>query len=450
MIAPFRVAAAGVLAMACTSPAQELAPKPRPGDFGLLVPDGPSQPGDGRRVVVKDASDNLVVGQVHIEVGGRYIVLLPNGRLISVPHAEATITDRPFEPATKEQLAEELKGLFQGFKTRSTRRYVYVYNASEPFYKATSTILETMYPALYEYCRRQKLPVKDPQTPLVVVMFRTEEEFDKFRSMPGGVVAYYNIVTNHVVMFEQSRLGEIAPELAVKQAISTIAHEGVHQILHNIGVQQRLSNWPTWLSEGLPEYFAPTQTDKGVRWKGIGVVNDLRQYSLQRMLEQGRSEPAGKLVEQTVQAQQLTSDGYAMAWALTHYLANRQQAAFFDYLREVSSLQPLDGERDDNLSLFQQHFGDDLAELEVNLLKHLAKLPYVDPIANQTHYVAMLNTGLRRSVMISTSPAAVRRWQEEQSGQIPPSDRGRARWQLQALPSKAAAESFANSWLSGR
>ena len=157
-------------------------------------------------------------------------------------------------------------------------------------------------------------------------MFRTQAEFDEFRRMPPGVAAYYNGVSNHVVMYEQSRLAEIAPDLAVKQSISTIAHEGVHQILHNIGVQQRLSDWPMWIGEGLPEYFAPTQVDKGVRWKGVGLVNDLRQYSLQQLLKEPQAtQTPGALVEKTVQAEQLDSDGYALSWALVHYLARHSK-----------------------------------------------------------------------------------------------------------------------------
>ena len=150
--------------------AQTPAPKARPEDLGLIVPSGEPQPGAGRRALVKDEEGKAVVGRVFAEVANRYLMLLPSGRLSSVPTIEATLTERPFEPATKEQLIAALtKEQFKGFKTRSTRRYIYIYNSSEPFYKATSTILETMYPALYEYCRRQKLPVDEPETPLVAI-----------------------------------------------------------------------------------------------------------------------------------------------------------------------------------------------------------------------------------------------------------------------------------------
>ena len=106
--------------------------------------------------------------------------------------------------------------------------------------------------------------------------------------MPAGVVAYYSNVSNHVVMYERGKLNQMLPLLADQQAAATIAHEGIHQILHSIGVQQRLAHWPIWISEGLAEYFAPTSTDERSRWKRVGKVNDMRMFELDRYLKHPR------------------------------------------------------------------------------------------------------------------------------------------------------------------
>ena len=226
----------------------------------MRLPQALPQPGGDRRVVVPVDGGEPTVGTVYLEVGNHFVVLLPSGQLIALPAAAATATDRPFEPLDQRQLARQLTTeRFLNFETDTTKHYLFVYNCSEGFRKATSTILETMYPALVSYCRRLKLPHDDPPFPLVVVIFRTQKEFENYRKMPPGLLAYYNVLSNQIVMFEQSELAEVLPELAFKQSISTIAHEGVHQILHNLGVQQRLSRWPAWFSEGLAEYFAPTK-----------------------------------------------------------------------------------------------------------------------------------------------------------------------------------------------
>lgn len=421
--------------------AEEPFPQANPEDLGLVLPrNAEPKPGGDRRALVRNLAGETVVARVHVEVGDRFVMLMPNGRLLSVPQREATLTDRPFEPATKDDLLKELMDKnFTGFKSRSTKRYLYVYNTSEDFYQATSRILETMYPALFAYCKRQKIDVHDPEMPLVVLMFKTQEQFDKYREMPDGVVAYYNGVTNQVVMYEQSRLAEVAPDLAVKQSISTIAHEGVHQVLHNIGVQQRLSRWPMWISEGLPEFFAPTDTGRRVRWKGVGLVNDLRLHEIVKVAPQiSAANEDGKVVEATVQAENLTSLGYAFSWALVHYLAKFQQDEFFDYLREVSQTGPL--EKTESVDLFTKHFGSEYTQLEAGLSKHLKSLPYVDPIANQTHYVVMADFGLRRAVVVTTSPSSIREFQQQAGG---------AQIAIQAFPNKATAERFANVWLNG-
>lgn len=418
------------------------APQANPADFGLELPNQPPQKPGVDRVVVKNSQNDLVVAKTVVEVGDRLVVMLPDGRLHALPQHEATPTDRRFEPVSMEQLAGAITaGGFAGFKTRNTRHYVFIYNTSELFYQGTSRILETLKPGVLAYCRKQKLKVHDPEVPLAVIMFRTQDEFNKFHAMPEGVIAYYNGVTNYVVLYEQSRLLEIAPELAVKQSISTIAHEGVHQILHNIGVQQRLSHWPIWISEGLPEYFAPTTVGDRIRWKGVGKPNDLRMKELEDYLKQG----AGKndLLQPTVEAEGLTSTGYAAAWSLTHFLAGRRRAKFFAYLSDVSQRGPLeDFTPRQNIELFTKHFGDEYPALDGELVQHLMKLPYEDPILNQTHYVVMMEAGARRGYALTTSPTAIVQWQDEQSAKAPG-----AIFLIQAFPNADTAKIFAKSWL---
>jgi hypothetical protein len=431
------------------------APKTDPADLGLIIPDDAEvKSADGRRVLVPGGTGEPIVAKVHVEVGDRLVVMMPDGRLKSLPTLEATATDRAFVPATMQQIAKELtESRFRGFKTRTTKRYLYVYNTSQPFYEATSRILETMYPALFANLKRRKFPVYEPEVPLVVLMFRTQAEFHKYEQMPEEVAAYYNTVSNHVVMFEQSELVEIAPELAVKQAISTIAHEGVHQILHNIGVQHRLADWPMWISEGLPEYLSPTSVEKGIRWKGVGLTNDLRMKSLDEYLKAGGTATSGKSLRETVTAPNLTALGYAWAWALTHYLAERKQEAFFTYLAEVSRTGPLEERSEsEQTELFARHFGDDFPAMEGALVGHLKKLPYADPIANQTHYVTMLQITreavIERRVEVTTSRVGVQQWQQQQRAAL--ARQSGLQFSVRVFPNRAAAASFADAWVHGR
>jgi len=137
-----------------------------------------------------------------------------------------------------------------------------------------------------------------------------------------------------------------------------------------------------WISEGLPEFFSPTDITSDVRWKGVGTVNDLRMAELEQYIKDGQGKvEAGNTIRQTIRANSLTSTGYASAWALTHFLSQKRPANFPAFLQEVSQREPLaQHERDVDEALFVKHFGDDYSGLESLELKHLQGLPYVNPL----------------------------------------------------------------------
>jgi hypothetical protein len=435
-----------------------------PSQFGLDIPRGTLVHGNGRRVVTHDDQAEKVVGKIHAEIGDRRVVFLPDGRLVVRTAAEAPDSERPFEAMTKEALiarltAEQLKG----FKVKQTRNFIYVYNSGELFATATSRILETMYPGLVAYAETAGIPTRPPEVPLVVIMFRTEQEYQNYRRMPPGIVAYYNILDNRVAMYEETQIGKIKPELGIQQSISVIAHEGGHQILANIGVQQRLSRWPQWISEGVAEYFAPTTTDRSFRWKGVGQVNDMRMFELENFIKARSSETVdGKMVQDTVTAAGLTSTGYASAWALTHYLAKTNREAFNGYLRELSKLKPFEGETNvtppgiiaENRALFATHFGDDLGNIEKRLVLHLKKLPYNDPFAEYPHFVSTvistLNNKQVRDANVFHTPELAVRWSQEAMAKMPADQKATARAAIRPFANRPLAEQYARAFLSGR
>lgn len=430
---------------------------------GLRLPPGPVTPGGGRCVLTVDDRGSSVVGKLWGVVGEQRVVMLPDGQLVQRPAAQTQNTERPFEPMAKAAVADQLRAaLLPGFQSKETRHYLHLYNCSESFAEAASRILETMFRGVVAYAQTQAIEVAPPQWPLVVIILRTAAEFQKLRPMPEDTVAYYDMLTNRVVLYEESQLWRIQPDLAVQQAIATIAHEGAHQILHNIGVQQRLSVWPMWLNEGLAEFLAPTTTDRQLKWKGAGQVNDLRMFELEQWLKNRTADEAdGQLVAQTVGAVQLTSTGYAAAWALTHYLAKNHRAAFHEFVRQTSRLQPWEGPGrivppgvlPDNVRRFKECFGEDLAEIERRLFLHLRQLPYADPLADWPHFVVVVSvpagTRPRREANVFHVPEQADRWRREIVARTPEADRPGVQTSIHPFPNRILAESFARQWLQG-
>ena len=426
-----------------------LQPPPTPGVFDsqLRITPGPLHEPSDQRLAVRDADGNRVISRYHIGVGETRILQMPDGRLRAYEQSEVQPTDEAFVPLSNDELRDrylaepQLQAL--GFKAIQSRRFLFLYNSSDRFIGATRSILESMFPAVVKYFGRSSLRPTPPEHPLVVLAFATEEQYQEFKQMPEGVVAYYDTLGNQVVMYEQSTLSQNAPEIAIKNAISTIAHEGVHQMLHNIGVQRRLSRWPMWLSEGLPEYFAPTEVSRRAKWSGLGAVNELRMFEIQKDLYPDRPEGprpgmsiqsqvdammrqapravpiarrlgGGQILQQLVRAEQLESIDYAYSWGLIHMLARRHRDELFDCIAEASAAVPLQQFSEKTPpaepgSLFEKHFGNDYAKLEVELFTHLKSLPYTDPSENQTHYVVVAGS----KVLMTTSPAAVQEMKRE-------------------------------------
>ncbi|MEK6233830.1 MAG: DUF1570 domain-containing protein, partial [Planctomycetales bacterium] len=158
----------------------------------------------------------------------------------------------------------------------------------------------------------------------------------------------------------------------------------------------------------------------------------------------------GETLRLTVESPSLNVTGYAAAWAMTHFMAKTKEKEFFAYLRTMSARTPfadreltaLTGAKPDNLKQFRDQFGEDLGKLEAGMIKHLKRLPYVDPVINQTYYVLKLYVrtggGGKILTVMTTSPARIGPLRQQmllQSGGNP----AQARFLVKAYPNRNAA-----------
>ena len=102
--------------------------------------------------------------------------------------------------------------------------------------------------------------------------------------------------------------------------------------------------------EGLAEYCStPASSRKGGKptWDGLGMINGLHMATIRELEDpfsvaisgddaQSKAlvrEPGKPLVECLVRKTHLTPTEYALAWAMTHYLAFKRQDDFVAYLK---------------------------------------------------------------------------------------------------------------------
>jgi hypothetical protein len=450
--APPRIGASAVTVPPAPAPVPAEAPAPR---ISLL----PFDDAAPRRMRVQSESGRVVVARVHGTLGDRVSVLMPDGQLGVTEHP--VYTDEPFRPATADEMEQELlAGSFAGFRAHRTDHYLVLYQSTPTFAEASARLLEGLYRGLTKAFGEREIPVHEPEFPMVAVIFRTEREFRAHKKVDPEVQAYYEIFTNRIYLYQGSEREEKAPEIAAMRKPQTVAHEGTHQILQNVGVHPRLSAWPPWLVEGLAEYCASGVTTKrgGVAWRGLGVVNALHMATI-RDLEDPEAlhvmgdnrtrigrDPRQSLVEYLVTRTDLTPTDYALAWALTHYLALKRGNDFVAFLQTMSRMPPLlHVTPAEHLAAFRTAFGTDLVQLDRAVGHYLSKVKWSDPLP---YYAVMfeqrLRTGMvKRGAIVSQSTSMIRQWLET----VTVSDGAAPSWNLLPHPTRARALLTAEQWM---
>ncbi|MFN0055135.1 MAG: DUF1570 domain-containing protein [Planctomycetales bacterium] len=123
--------------------------------------------------------------------------------------------------------------------------------------------------------------------------------------------------------------------------ITVVSHEAVHQMAGNTGLLPRHVEIPSWVHEGLATYF---EAPGNATWAGIGAVNEER-LDFYKMVEKHRSLSnidfiIGDEVFDRARSLGATLNGYAQAWALTHFLLETRLKDFVAYYRILGELPP--------------------------------------------------------------------------------------------------------------
>ncbi|QGJ72411.1 Hypothetical protein PBC10988_41320 [Planctomycetales bacterium 10988] len=416
----------------------------------------------GHSVEVRNEWGDRVIAKSYALIGERLVVLLPTGELSVVDPKDVRLTSTPFRPASRREILDELQQYdrFKRWKFAQSKNHLFLYHCSGNFVAKVAKILETIHMGVSEHLVRKGFQLKPDPFPLVVLIFPTQKEFQEFSGSPDGIGAYYNTITNHVVLFEKSNISDDAPIFAYDQVLSTVAHEGVHQTLHNLGIQRRMSRWPMWLSEGLPEYFAPTTKGRDVIWKGVGQVNDFRMSQLAGLVH-SQVASANNLIPEILTRPAIDSTGYALSWGLVHYLADAHPDAFWEYVKEISKRQPFERgalelqaeDIENDVELFGENIDTSLTQLHMGMVEHLRSLRYRDPAQDETHYLLLLQyiegKRQRRFAGITLSRDSIAEWKAEHIADLTSEQLKSASFRIIEFETKALAERYGARWMAG-
>jgi hypothetical protein len=332
---------------------------------------------------------------------GGLLVLAPDAMIWAIPPEELvshTSDDRPFEPLPRDALAKRLLAeLPSGFRTYATPHYLILYDTSPAYAQWCGLLFERLYAAFTNFWKHKGFEVRQPEFPLVAVVFADKAAYAA-HSRPvlgdnaGMIIGYFNLMSNRITMCDltgvevdsrgagriksAAQINQVLAQPEALRTVATIVHEATHQIAYNCGLQTRPNDGPLWMTEGIAEFFETPDLRSAKGWSGIGTVNVSRLARFRQYLAARPADSLTTLVRDDVRFRdpKQALDAYAEAWALTHFLVRQHPKEFAAYLTTVSKTPPLvqDGpER--RLDEFRRAFGD-LRRLDAEFLRAMARV----------------------------------------------------------------------------
>ncbi len=345
----------------------------------------------------RDGKTTEVTGRVLVTAqDGGLLLLARDGRLWLIPpdeQVEHTTDDAPFAPLSREEMTKQiLAELPQGFKVHPTTHYLIFYDTSSAYAQWCGSLFERLYLAFTNLWTRKGFVLKEPEFPLVAIVFADKRSYLKYSQPELGdagkkIIGYFGLTSNRMTMYDltgvesqghgrigtMAQINQILAQPEALRTVSTIVHEATHQIAFNCGLHTRLSDCPRWFNEGIAEYFETPDLRSAKGWRGIGDVNGPRVEQFQRYLPSRAADSLETLIrdDRRFTNPKQALDAYAEAWALTYFLIRQHPKEYVAYLRMLSGKKPLMPDSPERrIKDFEQAFGD-LAQLNTKFLRFM-------------------------------------------------------------------------------
>jgi hypothetical protein len=355
---------------------------------------------DDRITFQRNGREQVVTGRLLVEAPDGFLILASDGRIWTITTEEKprlTRDETPMKPLGREELAKQmLAELPRGFDTYSTAHYLICYDTSKAYAQWCGSLFERLHKAFVNFWSRKGFKLHEPEFPLVAILFADRKvylEFTKSELGPAGksIVAYYSLATNRMTLYDLTgietsgtpvprntaqQINQILSQPGAQQTVATIIHEATHQIAFNCGMNQRLSDCPYWVSEGIATYFETPDLRSSKGWGGIGAVNYPRLEQFVKFAPRRPADSLAALIETNKRFQdpQQSLDAYAEAWSLTYFLLHQHPKEFVEYLKILSPKKPLmmDSPKE-RRSEFEKAFGKP-SLLDKEFLRYLNKI----------------------------------------------------------------------------
>jgi len=301
-------------------------------------------------------------GAIALELANGSLLLIPQGRLKKrIPGDDPT-------PMTPQDMLTRLEGEFSKglFRGRVEKQYVVGVVLTAPLPKtserrvAANLLKAARYMSgieniFHRYCKTMKIEREDPKFPLVVLIFETDDDFNEYTARYTGgrglsaenIAGFYSPLTNYLYV----RMSEC-------YSFATPLHEAIHQQCFNTRVLARLAPLPVWFSEGIATGFEGdgdrVQSDP-FKLNAAYVKMIMRSDGLPRQM----SWDDLVKTDQVFRGDIFAGSAYIHAWSMHWLLVSKFRKQYPEYLRYLSTLEPLAEESTRMRSAkFEEIFGD--------------------------------------------------------------------------------------------
>lgn len=326
-----------------------------------------------RFVVVNEKGEQReIVGRLYASGQGVYAIERPGGQIELV--AQGAVIERdnsvPWKAATARELAEELKHEFGEETFRSYLEDGFVVGLvlmdklprksegrAVNFMKKAARFMNTVQNTFLKFAKKMKLKLKDPDYPLVLLIFESDDDFDAYAEKimkgqglsAGNISGFYNGLTNYLAI----RMTEC-------HTFEVPLHEAIHQQVYNRGVLKRLAPIPAWFNEGIASGFE-SNSDR----ISAGPTKVHQRYA--QMAQTARHLTWGQLIsdDKAFRGDILAGEAYCHAWSMHWILVTKHPKQYTAYVKHLSEIEPLARqETTTRQEEFTRYFGEDIDALK--------------------------------------------------------------------------------------
>ncbi len=351
----------------------------------------------------RDGETFTVTGEILVEAhDGGILFQSRDGRIRVIQLDEIQLkvdNDDEVIPLSQDELGKQLlTELPEGFSIYTTGNFVIAYNTERAYAKWIGGLYERLFKGFISHWdKKRKFELNSkPKFPLAAIVFRSHAEYSRYverelGAPPGQMVAYYNLLTNRIAMYdltsgllpagaELSNDRKISDILSARNSldmVATVIHEGTHQMMFNTGMQTRMSDTPLWINEGLAMFFETPDLNNRRGWRAIGQVNSPRLFQFRQEFGSRPADAFESMLSDDTRFQDANTAtyAYAEAWSFNYFLLNRHSKKYVEYLQFMSTKKPLVYDTpEERLADFKRFFGEDLEGLEREYLNYIKRI----------------------------------------------------------------------------